>query len=81
MWRRIRPERLQLSLSRQHEGFRIVGNMLHTAQLGCITTGFWRWRAAVLDLAAWRLGLARRAAGLPLQLHSSHNSSKGNEDD
>ena len=57
--------RLQISLSRQHEGFRIVGNMLSTAQLGRLMAGFWRWRATVVDIGAWRLELARRAAGSP----------------
>jgi len=72
-------ERLQLSLSRQHEGFRIVDHMLYTVQRGRITEGFWRWRSVVLDRGAWRLGLARRCAGVPLHSPGSSGRDDGGE--
>merc|ERR1711990_559347 len=51
-----------LLLSRQSEGFRILHLVWQTAQRRLTFEGFFTWRACVIDRAAWRLGMARRAA-------------------
>ena len=47
---------------RQSEGFRILRTAVRNARSKLFFEGFFTWRACVIDRAAWRLGMARRAA-------------------
>jgi len=49
-------------LARRAEGFRILDSLLSRCRRQFIFEGFFMWRACVIDRAAWRLGMARRAA-------------------
>jgi len=51
-----------LILARQSEGFRILRTAVRNARSKLFFEGFFTWRACVIDRAAWRLGMARRAA-------------------
>merc|ERR1712072_1562185 len=49
-------------LARQSEGFRVLNTALTLVRRRRAIEGFFTWRACVIDRAAWRLGMARRAA-------------------
>jgi len=60
--RETEDQRREIRLTRTSEGFRIIDALLRLSLRQRLFEGFFFYRACVLDRAAWRLGMARRAS-------------------